>query len=281
MVINIHAGHNPDGKTACGAVGMILESTEARKVKDRLYSLLKERGCEVYDCTVEDGTSQLDVLQKIVQKCNAHTVDLDVSIHFNSGRYDTIGDCVSGGVEVYTFSNESKALPAAKHVTEKIAEAGFRNRGTKVADFYVLRKTKVPAMLVECCFVDDADDIQLYQADRMAQAIADGMIVEQTKTTQEESNDAQGLSSKQEEVAQEQVEQALKQPVTPVSQPPYYVKIRALTLNIRASNSVTAKIKGVVRNQEVYTIVETKGTWGRLKSGAGWISISTKYVQYL
>ena len=33
MKINVHAGHNPDGKIACGAVGLIRESTEARKVK--------------------------------------------------------------------------------------------------------------------------------------------------------------------------------------------------------------------------------------------------------
>ena len=34
MKFNIHAGHNPDGKIACGAIGLIKESTEARKVKD-------------------------------------------------------------------------------------------------------------------------------------------------------------------------------------------------------------------------------------------------------
>ena len=33
MKINVHAGHNPDGKIDCGAVGLIKESTEARKVK--------------------------------------------------------------------------------------------------------------------------------------------------------------------------------------------------------------------------------------------------------
>lgn len=36
MIINVHAGHNPDGKVACGAIGIIRESTEARNVKMRL-----------------------------------------------------------------------------------------------------------------------------------------------------------------------------------------------------------------------------------------------------
>ena len=88
MKINIHAGHNPDGKVACGAVGLIKESTEARIIKDKVIQNLKKAGHTVYDCTCNNGTSQNDVLKKIVAKCNAHEVDLDVSIHFNSGAYD-------------------------------------------------------------------------------------------------------------------------------------------------------------------------------------------------
>ena len=44
MVINCHAGHNPDFKIACGAIGLIKESTEARKVKDLVIAKLKEIG---------------------------------------------------------------------------------------------------------------------------------------------------------------------------------------------------------------------------------------------
>ena len=44
MIINVHAGHNPDGKIACGAVGLIKESTEARKVKKEVIRLLRKKG---------------------------------------------------------------------------------------------------------------------------------------------------------------------------------------------------------------------------------------------
>ena len=43
MKINVHAGHNPDGKIACGAVGLIKESTEARKVKKKVIKLLRKK----------------------------------------------------------------------------------------------------------------------------------------------------------------------------------------------------------------------------------------------
>ena len=59
MRINVHAGHNPDGKVACGAVGFIRESTEARLVKDAVVSQLRQLGHTVYDCTCEDGTGEI------------------------------------------------------------------------------------------------------------------------------------------------------------------------------------------------------------------------------
>lgn len=85
MRINIHAGHNPDGMTACGAVGLIRESTEARAVKDRVAAQLTAMGHTVHDCTCNNGAGKEDVLRRIVAACNAHAVDLDVSIHFNAG----------------------------------------------------------------------------------------------------------------------------------------------------------------------------------------------------
>lgn len=174
MIINVHAGHNPDGKIACGAVGFIKESTEARKVKERILALLKSRGHVVYDCTVDNGTSQSDVLSKIVAKCNAHKADLDVSIHFNAGASDK--DSKTTGTEVLIYSASSKSASFAKQTVSSIAKLGFTNRGVKERpDLYVLKNTVAPAMLVECCFVDDKDDVALYDAEKMANAIVSGI----------------------------------------------------------------------------------------------------------
>ncbi len=176
MRINVHAGHNPDGKTACGAVGFLKESTEARRVKDKVIALLTAQGHTVYDCTVDNGASQADVLNKIVSKCNAHAADLDVSIHFNSGANDASGNGKTTGTEVLTYSSGSKAKPYAQNIANAIAALGFKNRGVKYSSsLYVLRKTKAPALLVECCFVDDKDDAALYNADKMAAAIVKGI----------------------------------------------------------------------------------------------------------
>lgn len=177
MKINIHAGHNPAGKIACGAVGILDESRENRKVVKRLIKLLRKEGHTVYNCTVNNGTSQSDVLKKIIKKSNAHSVTIDISVHFNSGANDKKGNGKTTGTEVIVYSLQSEPAPYAKRIADSIASLGFTNRGVKVSmDLAVLWNKPEKALLVECCFVDDADDAKLYNADKMAKAIAEGIL---------------------------------------------------------------------------------------------------------
>ena len=262
MKINVHAGHNPDGKTACGAVGLIKESTEARKVKKLVIQYLKSLGHTVYDCTCDNGTSQKDVLKKIVNKCNDHNTDLDVSIHFNSDARDKKGNGKSTGVEVLIQNSHSKAKSYATKICNEIAKLGFKNRGVKVRDnLYVLNKTKAPALLVECCFVDDKDDVKLYSADTMAKAIVKGIT---GKTVEEK----KGTTVKKEE-----------NKTNPKKDTSYKVKVTANLLNVRKEPNASSKVVDTIKKNEVYTILSEKNGWGKLKSGAGWIKLSyTKKV---
>lgn len=53
----------------------------------------------------------------------------------------------------------------------------------------------------------------------------------------------------------------------------YLVKVTANALNIRNGAGTNYGIAGCIRDKGTYTIVETQGNWGRLKSGAGWICL--------
>lgn len=232
MVINVHAGHNPDGKVACGAAGFIKESTEARNVKKLVISKLKKLGNTVYDCTCSNGTSQGDVLAKIVKKCNEHKADLDVSIHFNAGG--------GTGTEVLVFNKKDSSVKYAEQICKAIAKLGYKNRGVKErTDLYVLKNTKAPALLIECCFVDSKEDTERYEAETMAQAIVDGI--------------------------QSKVDTS------------YKVKVTANRLNVRAGAGKKYSISTTIKKGEVYTIVAEENGFGKLKSGAGWINLS--YVE--
>lgn len=171
MVINVHAGHNPHGKVACGAVGLISESLENRRVKDLVVDELRRMGHTVYDCTVENGLTQSDVLTKIVKKSNAHTVDLDLSIHFNASS-----STAANGAEAWVYNDKSKAVDKATDILNAICSLGFKNRGVKSQKkLYFLRKTKAPAIIIECCFVSSEKDVSLYNAEEMAAAIVYGI----------------------------------------------------------------------------------------------------------
>lgn len=185
MKFTVHAGHNPDSKVACGAIGLIKESTENRNVKNEVIRLLKEEGHTVYDCTVENGTSVSDIVNKQVSKMNSYSnIDLHISIHFNSGANDKTGNGKSTGVEVLVYNTSGTKYDAAKRICSRIEGLGYKNREVKVrTDLGVLKKTTAQALLVECCFVDDKDDIDLYNYKRMSKAIVEGVLNKTISTT--------------------------------------------------------------------------------------------------
>lgn len=167
MIINVHAGHSLKCR---GASGLLDEVNEDRKVKNKVIELLRANGHTVYDCTDDNGATQNANLKAIVSKCNDHKVDLDVSIHLNAGG--------GTGTEVYIYNSKSKAKDEATRIAEKVSNAlGIRNRGVKTSTkLYVLRKTNSPALLVECCFVDNATDRAHWNADKCAKAIVEGIL---------------------------------------------------------------------------------------------------------
>lgn len=177
MIINVHAGHAPDGGIGCGAVGIGYESTMNRQVKEHLINLLRKAGHEVFDCTCDESVSSSTVLKKIVEKCNAHTVDLDISIHHNAtsaDKKDFDGDGHAKGALCYVYSAQSSTANLATNIAKAIADKldipylGLLDGH----NLYVLRNTKAPAILIECCFVDDRDDMNAWDPYDVAAAIA-------------------------------------------------------------------------------------------------------------
>lgn len=180
---NVHAGHCPQGQGASGAVGLLKESVEDRKVKNRVISALRGAGHTVYDCTDDTNCAVNQNLQRIVAKCNAHSVDLDVSIHLNAGG--------GTGVEVWCYDEKTSKIATA--ICANVSAAlDIKNRGVKYSKkLYVLRKTKSPALLVECSFVDNQTDYDHWNADKCGDAIASAIA---GKTVQGAASNAGALA---------------------------------------------------------------------------------------
>ena len=178
-IYNVHAGHNWH---VTGARGYLDETKEDRIVKDEVIRLLRQEGHIVYDCTDEGGRTQSENLRNIVKKCNAHSVDLDVSIHLNSGG--------GTGVEVWNYDERTKGV--SDRICRAISnEIDIANRGSKYThNLYVLANTKAPAILVECCFVDSKSDYDAWSGSKCAKAIVEGILGESISDDDNGSNNS-------------------------------------------------------------------------------------------
>ena len=175
--ININAGHNAAGQNACGAVSLLNESKENRKVVKRVTNILKKNGVKVYNCTVDKAPSQRDNLVKICKLCEEHKVDLNVFVHFDCCVNDLKGDGKTSGTSCLVKTNLGIRKKASEAIRRNISKIGFKDRGThETNNLYVLNHTSSPCVLIECCFVDDADDVKLYNYKTMGDAIAKAIL---------------------------------------------------------------------------------------------------------
>ncbi|RKI46513.1 N-acetylmuramoyl-L-alanine amidase [Clostridium paraputrificum] len=240
MIIGIDKGHSTWDKTPCGAVGLLNESKENRPVGDKVIQKLRVLGHTVIDCSCNSANSVSSQLAAIVKKANAQKLDLFLSLHLNAGG--------GTGAEVYTTNTSGAKQEAKKLIDTYCNRTGFKNRGHKYAEFYVLRHTVAPAMLIEMAFVDTEADYNKWN-DLGAELIANAIV--------------EGITG---QVVQEK-------PVETPSTISYTVKITADVLNVRVGAGTNYKVNTQVRKGEVYTIVGESNGWGKLKSGAGWISL--------
>jgi len=171
MKIAVRGGHCPK---VPGARGILDELTEDRKVKDAVIKYLKQSANEVLDVTSPDSTSTSSAdLSYGVNNANNWGADLFVSIHFNKA-YDYYNGALGSEVCVYS------TYDIAQRVVNALGALGFKNRGQKIrTGLYELRNTSMKAMIVETCFVEATEDVELYRKlgpDTIGKVIAEAIV---------------------------------------------------------------------------------------------------------
>jgi N-acetylmuramoyl-L-alanine amidase len=166
MKFGIDIGHNcpPDS----GAEGIKSENKLTMEVGNKVIAKLENLGHTVIACKPNSARTVNQSLGSRCEKANSNRVDIFVSIHFNAFNGQ------ANGTEVFAISDAGKKV--AQKVLDEIVKLGFFNRGVKSGShLYVLRRTNMPGILIECCFIDSAKDIQLYDGETMANAIVAGL----------------------------------------------------------------------------------------------------------
>ena len=155
-----HGGHDRGGVPyqRIGEKGMTLD------VSQRLKRVLEARGYRVIMTRNSDVFIPLGTRVAIA---NAHRGSTFVSVHFNSSRR-----AGANGVETYYYRSDSAALAASIH-RNVVAGAPTENRGIRRRGFYVLRRTRVPSVLVECGFLTNPAEGRLAQSASYRQQLAE------------------------------------------------------------------------------------------------------------
>ena len=267
VLIGIDAGHGlrtsgkqtPDG---------IKEWTLNDKVADKVAVFLKDYDCEILRLDNDEGYTDETLANRLNRYIQAG-VKAFVSIHHNAynGKWNNVT-----GVEVFTDRNPIAAdTQLANAIYSRLVKyTGLKGRGVKAEAWYVINQNRIPAVLTEGGFMDSDIDYKVITSDAgqtaYAKAVAEGLIEflkleKKTSTATKPSTTAKSSDFKQ-----------------------YKVKVICSALNIRKTPKWGDNdIVGVIKDKGTYTIVAEKmldGTkFGKLKSGAGWISLGSSYVK--
>src|SRR5213596_2161537 len=159
----IDAGHG--GFDRGGIPGQkIPEKEMTLDVAQRLKTLLAASGYRVIMTRDSDVFVPLPTRVAIA---NSYGNAIFVCIHFNSAK--RMG---AGGIETYFYSRESLPLASAIHYYVA-GGAPSSNRGVRRRGFYVLRKTNIPAVLVECGFLTNPTEAAYAQTASYRQKLAE------------------------------------------------------------------------------------------------------------
>lgn len=139
--------------------------------------VLEKHGVSVKMSRVKDEN---DTISEEIRECNAFAPDLAIDIHNNAGGGD--------GAEVFYHHGGGKGKILAENILAEIVKTGQNSRGIKTRknsqgkDYYgFIRETNAPAVIVECAFVDNAEDLKILSTEdkrqAMGEAIAKGVLL--------------------------------------------------------------------------------------------------------
>lgn len=171
LLIVLDAGHGGKDQGTCA--GDILEKDINLSVVKKLAQKLEKRGAAVILTRDEDVKIDLEDRAKLANKEKA---DIFVSIHCN--YYEK--DAGIRGLECYYREGSADGEELAERILEEFRKEAVENRGTKTANYRVLRKTDMPAVLVELGYMSNSEECRKlgeedYQ-DFLAEKIAEGIF---------------------------------------------------------------------------------------------------------
>ncbi|MBE6558240.1 MAG: N-acetylmuramoyl-L-alanine amidase [Ruminococcaceae bacterium] len=178
--IYIDQGHNPVNPNAGAEGNGLREQDLVYRIGQELATLLRRNGnFEVRlsrpSTDTQIGTSNNTSLRLRVNDANSWGADYFISLHTNASS-----NASATGTEAFAYARGTPAFRLGEDILENLSEiTGLRNRGMKVRpSLYVVKKTAMPAVLVELGFITNPRDAFLMRdrPDLFAQGIYQGIL---------------------------------------------------------------------------------------------------------
>ena len=180
-LVVIDPGHGKETAGKRSPDALLLEYEFNRDVAKRIVKYLEDHGVKTLLTCLTDSVLNKNNTKDLKARCNLANkanADLFVSIHANA--YDPDGNCdwnSANGWEIFTYKNKGEGYELAKEIqSESIPYLGIRNRGIKDgSSYYVIKHTKMPAVLIEHGFYTNKTECALLKSDEFREkcAIAD------------------------------------------------------------------------------------------------------------
>lgn len=153
MKIYIDPGHGGNDSGAIGPTGLEEKGVNL-KIAVNVRQILQGYGIDAILTRQNDSRVELADRVKIA---NDNKGDYFVSIHINSASSPT-----ATGTETFAFPNSDLGTKLANAIQGALVnEINLANRGVKYRDFFVLKNTKMPAVLVEIAFINNPREEEL------------------------------------------------------------------------------------------------------------------------
>ena len=177
--IYIDQGHNPTNPNAGAEGNGFREQDLVYRIGVLTAEYLRAAGLDVRlsrpTAATQLGTSNATSLAARVNDANAWGADYFISLHTNASDSPT-----PSGSEALVFSQPSAAASLGADILEWLNRlTGLRNRGVVTrSGLYVLRKTRMPAVLLELGFITNPNDARLMhdEPELFAEAIYNGLL---------------------------------------------------------------------------------------------------------
>lgn len=208
----------------------------------------------------EIGLSKRAALANSAWRAKGKPDAMFISLHANAyGTWTSANGCETFHARNASVKskNFAKIVNNSIHATLKTLNPKSVNRGVKCENFTVIKNAAMPAVLIEYAFYTNKTDLAILKNNR--QELAEATV----------------------KAICEYFGVEYKKDVPVINNKEFLVKIiypGGDGLNVRQEPTTLSPINTKVYQNQVFTIVEEKDGWGRLKSGAGWISLNAKYV---